>query len=146
MPDAAPPVLLFDGVCTLCDWSVQFVLDHDRTGQVHFASLQSEIGRTLTVQCGLEPGAVDSVVFVADGRCHTESDAALQVAGVLSPPWRWLSALQAVPRPLRDGVYRWVARHRYRWFGTRDACRLPTPETRARFLDADETASALAPT
>ena len=137
----SPPVLLFDGVCTLCDRTVQFVLDHDRNGRIQFASIQSEAGRVLMSQCGLQSGSVDSVVFVEGDRCHLRSDAALRVARHLAPPWRWLSALRVVPRPLRDKVYDWVAHNRYRWFGTRPACRVPTPETRARFLDAAEMAA-----
>ncbi len=88
--------------------------------------------------CGIDPDEIDSVVFVEAGVCYLRSDAALRVAGYLSAPWRWLSAVHVVPRPARDYVYDWIARHRYRWFGTRAACRIPTPETRARFLDADE--------
>lgn len=140
-PQSAPsPVLLFDGVCNLCDWSVQFVLDHDEEGRIHFASLQSDAGRALLASCGLNPGVMDSVVFVEGGRCSVRSDAALRVARHLAPPWRWIAALAAVPRPVRDRAYDWVARHRYRWFGTRSSCRVPTPQTRARFLDADESA------
>ncbi|WP_412069299.1 thiol-disulfide oxidoreductase DCC family protein [Rubrivirga sp. IMCC43871] len=135
------PILLFDGVCNVCDRSVQFVLDHDRRGLVRFASLQSEVGRQLLAECGVD-ASTDSVVLVANGRCHVRSDAALATARLLDAPWRWLAVARVVPRGLRDAVYDWVARNRYRWFGTRDACRIPTPEVRARFLDADEVAPA----
>lgn len=132
------PILLFDGVCSLCDRSVQFVLDHEPAGVIRFASLQSTAGRDAMTACGLDPETVASVVFVEAGVCHLRSDAALRVASHLSAPWRWLSAARAVPRPVRDRVYDWVASHRYQWFGTMPACRVPTPQTRARFLDADE--------
>ena len=139
VPDPPRPVLLFDGVCTLCDRSVRFVLDHDVTGAIEFASLQSDVGRRLLVSCGLDPGTTDSVVFVEAGTCHLRSDAALRVARHLSAPWRWLMAARIIPRPVRDRIYDWVADRRYRWFGTRDACRIPDPDVRARFLDAGET-------
>ncbi len=136
------PIVLFDGVCTLCDRSVQFILDHDPAGAFRFASLQSEVGRQLLQRCGLEPGALDSVVLVEGDRCLTRSDGALGIARHLSRPWRWLAIGRWAPRILRDAVYDGVARNRYRWFGTREACRLPTPDLRARFLDADELTSA----
>lgn len=136
------PILLFDGVCNLCDRSVQFVLDHDRQGVFRFASLQSEAGRALLRRCDLDPDALDSVVLVEGGRCHVRSDAAWRIARRLDAPWRWLAVARVLPRGLRDVAYDWVARNRYRWFGTKEACRLPTLDTRARFLDADELAPA----
>ena len=136
MPDAPSPVLLFDGLCALCDRSVQFVLDHERSPSIRFASLQSDVGRTLLAQCGVDPEGLDSLVFVEGGRCHTESGAALRAAAYLTSPWRWASALTVVPRPARDAAYRWVARHRYRWFGRLAACRIPSASVRDRFLDA----------
>lgn len=134
------PVLLFDGVCTLCDHSVQFVLEHEPGREIHFASLQSRVGQQLLAEHRLDADDIDSVVFVDGGRAYVRSDAALRVASRLDAPWKWLAAAGIVPRALRNWVYDTVARNRYRWFGTRDACRLPTPETRARFLDANETA------
>ena len=79
-------------------------------------------------------GDPDSVVLIEDGKAYTHSAGALRVARHLRAPWRWLRVFWIVPRPLRDAVYRWFARHRYRWFGKTDACRVPTPELRARFL------------
>ncbi len=137
----AGPVLLFDGVCSLCDRAVQVVLDHEPAGRIQFASLQSEIGRKLLADHGIDADDTDSVVFVDRGRAYVRSDAALQVAARLDAPWKWLVVGRLVSRPVRDRVYDYVARNRYRWFGTRDACRLPTPQTRARFLDAGETAT-----
>ena len=139
MPDDGP-ILLFDGVCNLCDRSVQFVLDHDADRVFRFASLQSEVGRALIGRCGLDPESLDSVVLFAAGQCHVRSEAAWRIAGQLDAPWSWLAATRLIPRRGRDVVYNWVARNRYRWFGTREACRIPTPEVRARFLDAAELA------
>lgn len=139
MPRPDGPVLLFDGVCNLCDQAVQFVLDHEPEGQIRFASLQSKIGRDLLAAHGLDGSDTDSVVFVDRGRAYVQSDAALHVASRLDAPWKWAAVGRVLPRAFRDRVYAYVARNRTRWFGTRDACRLPTAETRARFLDAGET-------
>ncbi|PAP78637.1 hypothetical protein BSZ37_03215 [Rubrivirga marina] len=139
------PILLFDGVCNLCDRSVQFVLDHDTEGVFQFASLQSEVGTAMMRRCVFRAEAIDSVVLVEDGQCHIRSEAAWRIATRLNAPWRWLSATRFVPRPVRDVVYDWVARNRYRWFGMREACRIPTSDVRARFLDAAELAPSEAP-
>jgi predicted DCC family thiol-disulfide oxidoreductase YuxK len=128
------PVVLFDGVCNLCNGAVRFVVRHDRRGRFRFASLQSEAGQALLRRHGLDPADLFSVVLVDGGRVTTRSDAALDVARGLGGAWRAAGLLRAVPRPVRDRVYDWVARNRYRWFGRRDACMLPSPELRARFL------------
>ena len=130
------PVLLFDGVCTLCDGAVRFVIRHDRAGRFRFASLQSDAARPLLDGAGLDQGYRASLVLVDEGgRVLTGADAALGVGRRLGGPWRWLAgAAGVVPRAVREAAYRTVARHRYRVFGRREACRIPTPEERARFL------------
>ncbi|CCH01001.1 putative protein yuxK ORF2 [Fibrella aestuarina BUZ 2] len=128
------PVLLFDGVCNLCNGAVQFVIRHDQAGYFRFASLQSEAGQALLQQFNLPTDQFDSFVYVADGRCYTESTAALLVARHLGGAWPLLYGLRIVPRVIRDGVYRWVARNRYRLFGKREACMLPSPALQQRFL------------
>lgn len=130
------PVLLFDGVCTLCDASVQFIIDHDPGSLFRFASLQSDVGSQMSVHHGIDPAALDTLVLIADGRAYVRSEAVLRAASLLGPPWSWLSGFRIVPRPFRDAGYRVVARNRIRWFGRRDACRIPTPELRARFLSS----------
>ncbi|HEX2190955.1 MAG TPA: thiol-disulfide oxidoreductase DCC family protein [Longimicrobiaceae bacterium] len=130
-----PSVVLFDGVCNLCNASVQFILRRDPAGRFRFASLQSDAGRELLLRHGLDPDDLFSVVLVEGGRAYTRSDAALRVARGLGGGWRLLAALHVVPRPVRDGVYGLVAARRYRWFGKRDACMLPTPDLRERFLE-----------
>lgn len=127
--------MLFDGVCNLCNASVTFVIDRDARSVFRFAPLQSDVGRALVAECSL--GGEDSIVLVEDGRCYVRSEAALRIARRLDGAWPILSALRIVPRPLRDAAYRVIARNRYRWFGRQDACRLPTPDLRARFLDFD---------
>lgn len=127
------PVVLFDGTCNLCNGSVQFIIDHERAPTLKFASLQSDAARTL-LGAELPPGDPESVMLVEDGRTYSHSTAALRIARYLRAPWRWLVVLVVVPRFLRDAVYRFIARNRYRWFGKSETCRVPTPELRARFL------------
>lgn len=149
---ASAPVVLFDGTCNFCDGVVHFVLDHERGSSLKFAALQSDVagellrGKLTDEQITeLRAGATgsgdpDSVVFIEGGlassprRVRTHSSAALAIAGFLRWPWSMLRIFWLVPRPLRDLVYRWFARNRYRWFGKTDACRLPTPKLAARFL------------
>lgn len=130
--------ILFDGVCNLCNASVLFVVDRDPHARFTFAPLQSEYARTLLAGQGIAVPAIgadpDSVVLVEDGRLYDRSTAALRVARHLTGAWPLLYGFVLVPRPLRDLVYRWVARNRYRWFGREGTCRIPTPELRARFV------------
>lgn len=128
------PIILFDGVCNLCNASVQWVLRRDRAGQFRFAALQSETGQRLLAAQGLEQVSFDTVVLVHGDHIFTRSDAALEVARRLGSPWSWLVILRWIPRRLRDAVYNWVARHRYRWFGRQEACLLPRPEWKERFV------------
>ncbi len=135
----APATILFDGVCNLCNGFVQFVIRHDAAGQFRFAALQSAAGQALLAAHGhpLTPAALAdpaSVVLVADGRVHTHSAAVLRIAGRLGGVWRLTAAGWLLPAPWRDALYRFVARHRYRWFGRQESCLLPTPALRGRFL------------
>ena len=134
------PVLLYDGVCGLCNKTVQFVLSHDRRGTLLFAPLQSNFGQSVVAR---HPALqnVDSVVLVepspgAGGeRVFTRSTAALRVVSYLGGVWKILLVAYIIPRPVRDWLYDLVARYRYRLFGRYDTCLLPPPEVRARFLD-----------
>ena len=127
--------MLFDGVCNLCNASVQFIVDRDRRGYFAFAPLQSTVGRELLAAHDDVTAGVDSVVLVEGGRAYTRSAAALRIARRLDGAWPLLYGLTIVPRPIADAVYGFVARHRYRWFGQSETCRVPTPELRGRFLD-----------
>lgn len=143
---ANEPVVLFDGTCNFCDGAVHFVIDNERGSSLRFAALQSIEGRALLarvatpeqarvlVEGAAGSGDPDSMALVEDGRVYTHSTGALRTARYLRWPWRWLAVFVFVPRALRDAVYRWFAAHRYRWFGKSEACRVPTPELRARFL------------
>lgn len=128
------PILLFDGVCNLCQSSVQWVIARDPEGRFRFASLQSDAGRALLAKHQLPLDALDTVVLVAGDAHWTKSDAGLEIARRLGGLWTFAPILKLVPRPLRDLAYDWVARNRYARWGKRDACWLPSPELRARFL------------
>jgi predicted DCC family thiol-disulfide oxidoreductase YuxK len=126
--------IVFDGVCVLCSRSVAFVLAHDRSRRYRFAALQTRSGRELLERNGLDPADPVSMLLTDGTRVWTESDAILRVMSGFGGAWRLAAALRVVPRPLRDWAYRTVARNRYRWFGKRDSCIMPSPETRERFL------------
>ncbi|MFT9849948.1 thiol-disulfide oxidoreductase DCC family protein [Aneurinibacillus sp. REN35] len=129
------PILLFDGVCNLCNHAVLFIIKHDPKETIRFASLQSDIGQALVKQHGLLSHGLKSIVLIEANKAYTKSSAALKVARRLQRPWPLLYVFIAVPRPVRDIVYNWIARNRYRWFGKKEQCMIPTPELRKRFLD-----------
>jgi predicted DCC family thiol-disulfide oxidoreductase YuxK len=131
-----PSVILFDGVCNLCNGFVRFVIARDPGAHFRFGPLQSEAAQRL-IGAARIPGTVpDSVVLVEDGRAWTESSAALRVFRRLRFPWPLAFVFVLVPPPLRNWVYRVVARNRYRWFGRREVCMVPTADVKNRFLDA----------
>lgn len=126
------PIILFDGACNLCEGSVRFVIAHDPAVRYRFASLQSITGTALRAQYGV---TIDSVTLIEDGRAYVESDAALRIAASLGGPWSWVTLGRVLPRFLRNAIYRFIARHRYQWFGRKEVCWLPTPDLAARFLE-----------
>ncbi|MBP6826633.1 MAG: thiol-disulfide oxidoreductase DCC family protein [Saprospiraceae bacterium] len=128
------PILLFDGVCNLCNASVQWVIRRDPKGIFRFAPLQSETGQSLLRQSGLSSEHFDTVVLVDGDRIFTRSDAALEIARRIGGVWSLLAVFRRVPRPIRNAVYDWIARHRYRWFGKTEACMIPRPEWKKRFV------------
>lgn len=133
-PTGEAPVVLFDGVCNLCNGAVGFILRNEAQTGFQFASLQSDEGRRLLQEHGLPEDALDTIILVEDGRAYARSTAALRIARRLRAPWKWLYAFLILPAPLRDLVYRFIAKNRYRWFGQSESCMIPTPELRARFL------------
>ncbi len=136
MEESPHPILLFDGVCNLCNGSVQFIIRRDPEARFRFASLQSEVGQRYLDELRVDRQAVDSVILIEGDRWYKEGDAALRIARLLPGPWKALGIFRLLPRSLRDRLYRLVARNRYRWFGRRESCWLPTPELRGRFLDS----------
>ncbi|CAN5648749.1 thiol-disulfide oxidoreductase DCC family protein [soil metagenome] len=131
----AGAVILFDGVCTLCNRSVQFIIRRDADGYFNFASLQSSAGRRLIQRHGLDQDQADSVILVEGGRAYGRSDAALRIVRNLGGVWPVMTVFRIVPRSVRDRLYDWIASNRYRWFGRREECMIPTPELRRRFLE-----------
>jgi predicted DCC family thiol-disulfide oxidoreductase YuxK len=127
-------IVLFDGVCNFCDASVQFIIRHDKTNSLKFASLQSSLGQRLIAQYNI-PKETDSVIFIEDGRAYVKSDAALRIAKYFGGIWKLIQVFTIVPSSVRNFFYDSIARNRYKWFGKKDACMIPTPEQRERFLD-----------
>ncbi|MFD2443612.1 thiol-disulfide oxidoreductase DCC family protein [Bacillus sp. CGMCC 1.16607] len=127
-------IILFDGVCNFCDSSVQFIIKRDPRGNFKFASLQSETGQKLLKQVGLKD-EIDSFVLIDDDQYYLKSSAALKVSRNLNGAWSLFSLLTVIPVPIRDYLYDILAKNRYKWFGKKDSCMLPSPEVRSRFLD-----------
>ena len=131
--DTTKPIIFFDGVCNLCNSSVQFVIKKDKENKFRFASLQSEAGQEILHQFNLSQNDFNSFILFEDGKLYTRSTAALRVLSQLKG-WKWSRVFNWVPRFLRDGVYNVIARNRYKWFGKRDSCMLPTENLVSRFL------------
>lgn len=128
------PVVIFDGVCELCNRSVNFVLRWERRPEIKFTANQNEPGRKLLDEFGVDPDEPGTVFFVENGKLYKESTAALRVSRHLKFPWNLAYGFIIIPPFIRNAVYRLIARNRYRWFGKKDTCRIPTPEEMARFL------------
>jgi predicted DCC family thiol-disulfide oxidoreductase YuxK len=133
-PPLAAPVILFDGVCNLCNAWVRFVVRHDPTSTFRFAAQQSPIGQAMIEQHISGSQQLSSVVLITGNTVYTESNAVVEICARLVPPWSWLSLLRVIPRRLRDACYRFVVRHRYQWFGRTDTCQVPSADVRSRFI------------
>ena len=138
-----PPLILFDGVCNLCNASVRWIIERDPRRIFRFASLQSAAGRAALAASGSTVPPLESVVLIDRAGAHTRSDAAIRIGRRLGLPWSAVALALLVPQRLRDAVYAWVAGNRYRWFGRRESCMRPTPELAGLFLDAGEPAETL---
>ena len=128
------PVILFDGVCNLCNASVQFIINRDPKAKFRFTSLQSDAGQSLLKKFRLANQALYSVMLVRNGNVFDRSRAALEIARGLSGLWPLMYAFIIVPPFLRNFVYDWISRNRYKWFGVRQECMMPTPDMKARFI------------
>jgi predicted DCC family thiol-disulfide oxidoreductase YuxK len=128
------PIIVFDAMCVLCSANAQFVLRHDRAGVFRLASMQSEIGATLYRTCGIDPRDPDTLIVVDGDVVLRDSEAVLAIYGRLGWPWKAALIFKLAPRRMRDPLYRWIARNRYRIFGRRESCWVPTPEHASRVL------------
>ncbi|WP_124980535.1 thiol-disulfide oxidoreductase DCC family protein [Nonlabens xiamenensis] len=129
-------IILFDGVCNLCNSAVLFIIKRDKKDRYRFAALQNDIGGKLLAHHRIDPDKTDSIVLIRDGKAYTKAGAALRIARYLSGGWPLLSALLILPKFLTNTVYDYIAHHRYQWFGKKEQCMIPTPELKAKFLDA----------
>lgn len=133
-------IVLYDGVCNLCDFTVRFILPRDPKGKFSFASLQGEFAKETAkadplVRSAIGTHSPETLILIEDGRIYERSSAVLRIVSQLQFPWNLLGVLRIIPGPIRDAIYRWIARNRYRWFGKQDTCLLPSPEWKSRFLD-----------
>ena len=128
-------IVLFDGVCNLCNGSVIFILKHEPSPLFRFASIQSETGKELLKWCRLPQDFNDAVIYIENGIVHLGSTAALKIGQRLKFPWSMISSMGLlVPKFIRDWAYNQIGKHRYQWFGKRDVCMIPTKELKTRFL------------
>lgn len=128
-------LVLYDGVCMFCNSSINFILDHEKNQKLTFAPLQSDLGQNLLKEFDFPLNYTDSLLFVSNDKISSHSTAAFKIAGYLKSPWQWISLFGILPSFLTDFFYNLIAKHRYRIMGKADACLLPTPATRARFLE-----------
>lgn len=126
-------IILFDGECNFCDQSVQFIIKRDPKGYFKFTSLQSEIGKESLNKYNA-PKDIDSFVLIEDNSCYVKSSAALRVCKKLRGAWKLLYVFLVLPKNFRDFFYEIIAKNRYKWFGKKESCRIPSPEERKRFL------------
>ncbi|MER2170393.1 Predicted thiol-disulfide oxidoreductase YuxK, DCC family [Paenisporosarcina quisquiliarum] len=128
-----PAIVLFDGECNFCDASVQFIIKRDPKGYFQFAAQQSDIGATFKREYAV-PDTLDSILVIDQHKVYNSSDAALQISKHLNGLWSCLYVLKVIPKPIRNVVYKFIAKNRYAWFGKKDSCIIPPPEIRNRFL------------
>ena len=129
------PTILFDGVCNLCNGTVHFIIMRDKKKLIRYAALQSDTGLQLLQQSGLTWKDMQSFVFIESKKVYTRSTAALKVCRYLKAGWPLCYGFIIVPRFIRDGIYNLIARNRYKWFGKREQCMVPSQEIKSRFLD-----------
>jgi predicted DCC family thiol-disulfide oxidoreductase YuxK len=128
------PVLIFDGVCNLCEWLVIFIVKRDKEAKFRFVPAQSELGQQIQQRNGVDAVRNSTMILLKDGQIFTRSDAAIEIAKDLDSPWTLLRVLAIFPKSLRDSVYTWIGNNRYKWFGFKNQCLLPTKELASRFI------------
>jgi predicted DCC family thiol-disulfide oxidoreductase YuxK len=129
------PVILFDGVCNFCNSAVNFVIKRDKNSALKFTTLQSSIAHQMLANQNIPTNDLSSFVFIESKKIYTRSTAALRVCTYLTGLWPLMYGFIIVPKFIRDGIYNWIAKNRYRWFGKKEECMIPTPEIKAKFLN-----------
>jgi predicted DCC family thiol-disulfide oxidoreductase YuxK len=127
-------IILFDGVCNLCNGAVTFIIKRDKKDVFKFAALQSEIGQQLISKFNIDTSKVDSIILIDGDKHYEKSSAALRIAKQLSGAYPLLFGFMILPKLIRNAVYDYIARNRYKWFGKKESCMIPTPELKSRFL------------
>ncbi|MBU3743634.1 MAG: DUF393 domain-containing protein [Sediminibacterium sp.] len=138
-----PLIILFDGVCNLCQFSVQFILKRDKQQQCYFIPLQSELAQSLIAESGSDIDSTRSMILIESGKWYFRSTAALRIARKLSGAWPLLYLLIVIPAFIRDWIYNWIANNRYRWWGKSESCWILTEAWRKRFPENREALKAL---
>lgn len=129
-------IILFDGVCNLCSTAVQFVIKNDKKDLFRFVALQSNLGQRIVKHIGIDTKTTDSIILYEPGIAYyIKSEAALEIAKYLSGGLALLSIFKVLPTALKDSLYDYIARNRYKWYGKKDNCMIPTPELKSKFLD-----------
>jgi len=128
-------IILFDGVCNLCNSSINYVIDHDKMDVFRFVSLQSELGKTIQDYLGIENTNLDTIIlYIPDEAYYIKSTAALKIMTTFSGIWKLMLVFTIIPAPIRDIVYNYIAMNRYKWYGKQENCKIPTPEVKSKFL------------
>ncbi|MFN7691459.1 MAG: thiol-disulfide oxidoreductase DCC family protein [Bacteroidota bacterium] len=135
MPNQPHKILLFDGVCNLCNNTVLFVIKRDRKKQIRFGAIQSQEGKKLLQKFGIDQQYLGSLIFIDEGKVYLKSSGALRLSKYLSGLWPLLYALMVIPAFIRNPIYDFVAANRYKWFGKKEVCMIPTPELKSLFLN-----------
>lgn len=128
-------IILFDGVCNLCNASVNFIIKHDKKAHFKFASLQSDAAKELLLQYNSKNINYDSIILIENASLYIKSTAALRISRNLNGSYKLLYAFIIIPTFIRDWVYNYIAKNRFKWYGKKDSCMIPTPELKNRFLD-----------
>lgn len=129
-----PAIVLFDGVCNFCNHSIQFIIKRDKKSYFKFGALQSEEGKALLQKHNLSPEILDTIVLIEGGKAYTYSTAPLRIVKKLNLLWPICYVFILVPTFIRNPIYKWISKNRYKWFGKQESCMMPTPEIRSRFL------------
>ena len=128
-------IILFDGVCNLCDSAVQFIIRHDKKDVFRFVAIQSDLGKEIINHIGIDTTKTESIILYIPGKAYYyKAEAALKISQDLSAGYKLFSLLKFIPNFISDKVYDYVARNRYKWYGKKDACMIPTPELKTKFL------------